>query len=146
MIHKKKPKNFKSKFDCIGCVVEEAGEILLLHRQNHKPQGNTWGIPSGKVDENEKLEETLVREVFEETGINILAENSKYHGELYVRFDDYDFVYHLYHIGIGSRPKVKTNPKEHKSYKWISPNKTLDLDLIEDLDGCLEIIYNISKA
>ena len=145
MIHKNKPKNFKSKFDCIGCVVENSGEILLLHRQDHKPQGNTWGIPSGKIDEGESLEETLEREVFEETGIKIGADDTKYHGGLYVRFDNYDFIYHLYHINIKFYPKIVISSSEHKNYKWVEPKKSLDMDLIEDLDGCLEIVYKLEN-
>lgn len=143
MIYKNKPKDFESKFDCVGCIMENDGEILLLHRQDHKPQGNMWGIPSGKIDEGESLEEALEREVFEETGIKIGANDTKYHGGLYVRFNDYDFVYHLYYINIDSRLKIKTNSKEHKGHKWVRPKESLKMDLIEDLGGCLDIIYNL---
>ena len=66
MIYKERPKNFNPKFDVISCFVEYDGEILLLHRQDHKPEGNTWGVPAGKVDKGESLLEAMTREIQEE--------------------------------------------------------------------------------
>lgn len=38
--------------------------LLVHHNKGH------WGLPKGHVEENETEEETAIREVFEETGIN----------------------------------------------------------------------------
>jgi ADP-ribose pyrophosphatase YjhB (NUDIX family) len=51
MISKNKPENFTPKFEVVSCFVEYKNEILLLLRQDHKPQGNTYGVPAGKIDE-----------------------------------------------------------------------------------------------
>ena len=53
MISRTKLENFNKKFDVVSVFIEHDGEILLLHRQDHKPQGNTWAMPAGKVN-NEK--------------------------------------------------------------------------------------------
>ena len=60
MIFKERPPNFSSEFDVASCFVEHDGEILLLHRQDHKPEGNTWGVPAGKVDEGEEIMQTML--------------------------------------------------------------------------------------
>jgi len=36
------PENFTPKFEVVSCFVEYKQEILLLQRQDYKPQGNTW--------------------------------------------------------------------------------------------------------
>lgn len=47
---------------------EQQVEILLI-----KPnRSNTWGIPKGHLEPGETLEECAIREVFEETGIDIV--------------------------------------------------------------------------
>jgi len=66
MIYKTEPENFISRFEIVSCYVEHDGKILILHRQNHKPQGNTWGLPAGKIDDNEDKIEAMLREIFEE--------------------------------------------------------------------------------
>jgi hypothetical protein len=42
MISKTEIKNFNKRFDVVSAFIEHEGQILMLHRQDHKPQGNTW--------------------------------------------------------------------------------------------------------
>ena len=48
-------------------IKNNQGDILLHLRSDTA----TWGIPGGAVDMGETLEETAIREVFEETGLSI---------------------------------------------------------------------------
>lgn len=141
MIHKTKPINFKAKFEAVGCFVLCDGEMILLHRQSHKPQGDTWGIPSGKIDAGEDAHDTACRETAEETGIVIARNEMKFFASVYVRFDDYDFVYHMYSAQLKNKPEIKISQSEHKAAKWISPKEALSLPLIEDLDVCMELFF-----
>ncbi|GCE19833.1 NUDIX domain-containing protein [Dictyobacter kobayashii] len=52
-----------------GVIFDEQGRILLL-RHRFWMQA-TWGLPGGYANKNERLEDTLRREVREETGYNI---------------------------------------------------------------------------
>lgn len=143
MIYRTMPKKFNSKFEAVGSFVQCNGEIILLHRQNHKPQGGTWGIPSGKRDGEESPLDTACRETAEETGIVIPHNDMKFFSTVYVKFADYDFVYHIFHANLNSKPTIKISRGEHKAAKWISPKATLDLPLIEDLDGCIQLFFDI---
>jgi ADP-ribose pyrophosphatase YjhB (NUDIX family) len=44
---------------------------LLLVKRNHDPAAGAWAFPSGYVDAGEVLEEAAVREVREETGVDV---------------------------------------------------------------------------
>ncbi len=53
-----------------GVVVELDGSILLV-RRNHDPMYGRWSFPSGYVDAGEVVEEAAVREVLEETAVEV---------------------------------------------------------------------------
>jgi len=141
MIYLSPPPDFNPKFEIVSCFVECCGKILLLHRQDYKPQGNTWGVPAGKVEKGESPEEALKREVFEETGI--LLKDQAFFKTVYVRYPEYDFIYHIFHCSLDEKPAVKIRNKEHKDFCWISPKEALKLPLIQDLDACIRLFYKI---
>jgi ADP-ribose pyrophosphatase YjhB (NUDIX family) len=51
-----------------GVVIED-GRILLLNQDTDT--GRSWSLPGGKVEEGETLSSALVREMREETGLNV---------------------------------------------------------------------------
>lgn len=51
-----------------GIILNEMGQILLLHSNKH----NGYSIPGGTVEENETIKDTVIREVLEETGADII--------------------------------------------------------------------------
>ena len=145
MIFKEKPSDFKAKFEVVSCFLECNGEILLLHRQDRRPEGNTWGVPAGKVEEGEALFGAITRELAEEVAHRVGKEAElRYFGKVYVRFSTKDFVYHMFHLPFADKPAIKLDPKEHKSFKWVTPQKALEMDLIEDEDSCIKLFYNIA--
>lgn len=143
MIYKERPQNFNSKFDVVGCFLEHDREILLLHRQDHKPEGNTWGVPAGKVDEGENIMETIIREMREETGLILNSSQLSHFGTVFVKYLEYDFVYHIFDTQIFDRRNVVINHAEHKDFKWVSPKEALSMPMIQDLDNCVKLFYNI---
>ena len=143
MIFLTKPKDFNPKFDIVSCFCEANGKILLLHRNKSRPQGLTWGVPAGKVEDSEDIATAIKREIFEETGIKINEKNLKYFGKVFVRYPEYDFVYHIFHIKFPREPKVTINSNEHIDFKWVTPEEALKLPLIRDLEKCIELVYKI---
>jgi len=45
--------------------------LLLLIQRKNPPFKNTWALPGGFVDENEDIDTAVLRELFEETQINL---------------------------------------------------------------------------
>jgi 8-oxo-dGTP diphosphatase len=143
MIFIAKPKDFNPRLEAVGCFVQCDGEIILLHRQDHKPQGNTWGIPSGKIDEGEDAKTTMLRELKEETEIKIPENEMLLFKTIFVKYKAYDFIYHIFYTTINNKQKIKRKNDEHKDARWITPKNALQLPLIEDLDGCIKLFFNI---
>lgn len=53
-----------------GIVRDGEGRVLLL-RHRFWPKGRQWGLPSGCAARGERFEDTLAREVREETGLHV---------------------------------------------------------------------------
>ncbi|MFF2626920.1 NUDIX domain-containing protein [Kitasatospora griseola] len=53
-----------------GIVRDDEGRVLLL-KHRLWPEGRQWGLPSGYANKGESFEETVVREVREETGLTV---------------------------------------------------------------------------
>ncbi len=53
-----------------GCIIRDKdNRILLLHRNTDKHQ--QWEVPGGKVEDGEEPQATAMREVKEETGVDV---------------------------------------------------------------------------
>jgi len=141
MIYQEEPDDFNSKFYIVSCFFEYQKKFLLLHRQDAKPQGNTWGVPAGKMEPNESADEAMIRELEEETGYKVSQSIPQLQHTVYVRYPEYDFTYHIYHLQLAEDHTVKINLESHKNFKWVSPADALSMDLIPDLDACVELFY-----
>ena len=51
-----------------ACIRDEQGRILLLRRSE---KDNLWSFPGGAMDPGESIAETVIREVREETGLEV---------------------------------------------------------------------------
>ena len=54
----------------VGAVIVSDGQVLLVKR-GREPLAGQWSLPGGAVEVGETLEECLVRELREETGLDV---------------------------------------------------------------------------
>ncbi len=62
--------HFREPKVAAAVLVEREGKILLVRRVN-EPQRGKWSLPAGFIDAGEDPKEAAVREVFEETGLQV---------------------------------------------------------------------------
>ncbi|UQS22869.1 NUDIX domain-containing protein [Amycolatopsis thermalba] len=55
----------------VGAVVQHDEKVLLLQRPEDDFMGGIFELPSGKVEAGEQLDAALIREVKEETGLDV---------------------------------------------------------------------------
>ncbi len=55
----------------VNCIIEKDGKVLLVQEAIGKIRG-LWSVPGGKVDLGESFEEAVIREVKEETNLDVL--------------------------------------------------------------------------
>ncbi|MBI1759301.1 MAG: NUDIX domain-containing protein [Actinobacteria bacterium] len=105
----------------VGAVVEHDDKVLLLQRPEDDFMGGIFELPSGKVEPGEALDTALIREVKEETGLDVDAL-----GDYLGSFD--------YTSGSGKKSRQfnftvdVTSPEpvelqEHDAYTWTPINK-----------------------
>ena len=114
----------------------------MLHRQDHKPQGNTWGMPAGKIDRGEEIKEAMIRELREETGFELPEDGLVHSKKLFVRYPEYDFIYHVFEAEV-DRKEVSIREDEHRGFQWVLPKRALKMDLIGNLAQCIKLFYNV---
>jgi 8-oxo-dGTP pyrophosphatase MutT (NUDIX family) len=112
-------------------------------RQDHKPQGNTWGVPAGKLEKDESPAEAIIRELEEEIGYKGRVKDLVPSKSLFVRYPEYDFIYHIFALPLSERFDVQLDLSAHKEFVWITPEDALTKELIRDEDACIKLHYEI---
>jgi len=108
------------------------GEVLLLRRaasNDYKPC--VWDIPGGTVEHGETVEDAVIREVREETGLIITV------GEPIFRYDNRSELPRRQTIQIvytctllGCSP-IRLRANEHSAFRWTKLEDILSFELIE---------------
>jgi 8-oxo-dGTP diphosphatase len=62
-----------TRVPCAGAVVRDQAGRLLLVRRGREPSRGRWSLPGGRVEAGETAADAVVREVREETGLDVLA-------------------------------------------------------------------------
>jgi len=81
---------------CVGAIVRDDLGRLLMVRRGHEPSAGTWSVPGGRVEPGESDADALVRELHEETGLQVRPRDLVGHvqrpGPGSVVYDIYDYA------------------------------------------------------
>lgn len=111
------------------CYIEQDNKYLMLHRtkKSNDPNREKWIGVGGKVEAGESVEECLLREVMEETGL--VLKKYQYRGKLYFHSDTYeDEIMYLY---TSSKFEGKLIECKEGELAWIEKSDILNLNLWE---------------
>ena len=116
---------------------------ILLLRRNKPPFKGLWGMPGGKLEFGEYIEDTIKREIFEETGLNIklkriLAVLSEIFFNTTTKEDYWHAILFLCEVTIDDVSKVKNSSEGN--LEWFDLD---DLSKTEIIPSDYEMIRQI---
>lgn len=99
-------------------LVDADGRVLISQRPTGKPMAGLWEFPGGKVEAGETPEETLIRELREELGVDTSAAclaplTFASHG-----YPDFHLLMPLY---VCRRWQGAPQAREGQALKWVRP-------------------------
>lgn len=139
-VYEQKPEGFLEKVIVSACYIEVGGKILLLKRGDKKLEPGKWGVPAGKLEPNETIEQCAQRELFEETGIKTALSQFRYVKPLYIRKTTHEYTYHIFKVHLKKIEKVLLSD-EHQDYTWAEKK---DLEKLPLMDGARQGLSHYS--
>ncbi len=118
-------------------VPRKEGKYLILKRSEETSSSGLWNFPGGKKEEKESLQETAVRELREETGMQgeIIEE-----GEAYINNGELGYWYITPYL-VEVSGDIELN-HEHSDYRWIKPENLEELETL-GTDKALESLKRV---
>ncbi|MEL7529075.1 MAG: 8-oxo-dGTP diphosphatase MutT [Pseudomonadota bacterium] len=104
-------------------LVDVDGRILLAQRPEGKSMAGLWEFPGGKVEAGERPEETLIRELGEELGIEV---NEACLAPLTFASHAYEDFHLLMPLYICRRWNGSPIGRENQALKWVRATKLRD--------------------
>jgi len=110
------------------CFIEKEGKYLMQLKDDKKFGGGRWNAPGGKTKENESVEQGVVREILEETGLKI--RNAKKRAVLnFFNGDEFAWAVHVFATK-DFEGKVKSS--EEGELKWMDKGSLPYAQMWED--------------
>ena len=129
----------KKEKSCGAIIINETGKILLIkHNKGH------WAFPKGHVEANETEIETALREIKEETNLEVeinqnIREITTYSPKENVIKDV------IYFAATNPTGNIKLQEEEVSEYAWLDLEESLNTITHEDDKRLLINIYNQYK-
>ena len=129
----------------IACIAYKNGKIFIAKRQNKGDMGGRWEFPGGKIEDGEKSEEAIVREMQEEFGVKVsvgqkIASGKFEHGGKECSLEVFEIF--LPHDGLEKRFVLT----EHDDYRWADVNEIPSLNFVDsDLAVYKDVVKWISE-
>lgn len=114
---------------CAGGFLVKKNKFLFGKRSKKKSWApGMWDIVGGKALKNENPFYTLCREVFEETGVNVLDAELMTTMHIFDKKDGPFFTYHIYMVSQWRNKPVNLT-KEHSKLGWFTRDKLEKLNI-----------------
>ena len=122
-------------------VVVRDGKILLLRESTEYDEGTEagkWDVPGGRIDDGESVRDGLVREVKEESSLDVIP------GKAIECFDNFPVIkgeechiVRVYFFATEHEEKSVVLSQDHDQFDWVDPADIRDKVLASDVEKVL---------
>src|SRR5450755_2704327 len=107
-------------------LVDPDGRVLIAQRPQGKAMAGLWEFPGGKIEQGERPEETLIRELREELGITV---SEACLAPLTFASHSYPDFHLLMPLYVCRRWEGIVAATERQQLKWVKPSRLRDYDM-----------------
>lgn len=109
----------------VRCYLIKDNKVVVTKYKNGNKKEGYYDIPGGKIEDGEIPRQTAIREMKEETGIDI--KNLKYKGIMTIEYPDRKFIFKTF---ISNEYEGEPQEFEENTSKWIDINELLEKEKI----------------
>ncbi|MCQ2911441.1 MAG: (deoxy)nucleoside triphosphate pyrophosphohydrolase [Clostridia bacterium] len=125
--------------EVVCAIINYDNKILCMQRPDgkHKYTSFKYEFPGGKVEEGEKYNEALMRELKEEMDYDLNINEDDFFMTITHEYPDFEITMHSFIVNATSD---KFNMKEHIDFKWLDKK---DLDSLDWADADVPIMKKL---
>lgn len=111
------------------CTGEKEEKFVLLTKRACPPFKGMYCLPGGHIEPNETAEDAVVREVKEETGLDVVSLECLGYRDEIVQDQNIHNIVLLYECEVDADSEIKVDPKEVEDFYWEDVDKAQRMDL-----------------
>ena len=125
----------------VGIIMNEDEEVLVALRPEDAMLGGLWEFPGGKQESDEKMEETVKRELNEELGVTVSI--TKPFMKLDHAYSHFKITMHAYLCKLESGTPA---PNDSQEIRWVSIEELADIPFPKANRQLTEKLGNLNKG
>lgn len=118
----------------VSAVISDVDKVLLIQR-GHEPAQGLWSLPGGSCEKGETLEQALIREVKEETNLDVTVVEETFHQDIQL---SPEHIYDLHTFTVSIISGTASAGDDAADVKWV---KFSELDALQTTPRLAEIIH-----
>lgn len=119
----------------VAWVLVKKDDKYLLVKRTHNPDKGEWDIPGGFLEEGESFRDAAVRELEEETGVEINIDKLSFYNTISFERGEKPVVGVIFRVELNNIPEIKAQDDAEKALFWS----------IEDFEGSNEELREVCK-
>ena len=119
-----------------GCIIINDNKVLLVQQND-----GHWGFPKGHMEENETEIQTAIREVKEETNLDVKIEEKRRYVNTYMCREDTTKDVILF-LATPTNSDIKPQEEEIKKIEWFDMDKAIERITYDNTKTILRQVKN----
>ena len=124
----------KKEKSCGAVIIKDEKILMVQENKGH------WGLPKGHIEENETDIQTAIREVKEETGLDVTLDENRNYEINYIVDEEIDKKV-VYFIATSVKGDIVRQESEINQIKWVPISEAVDTITYDNAKEMLRKIF-----